>query len=466
MRKIFLSFLPTLFIFIFSFCLGQNNTIQTEIKAENVFELSIIKIYPDSFPQVSILFQAKNKFGKPLWTLDKSEIKITENKQNCDVVRLVNISENKPLNIGLVLDHSGSMFDNPEHLKLYSKEVENHYIYGTPLKKYRTALDFAKEGIIGFLEETKNTDTKDSILFVGFSSEVDKVYPLTSDATKIKSFVKDVEIGGGTAFYDALFFSLTNLDNSAEKSVIVALTDGLDGGSKHSQQEVIDLAKEKKISIYTIGLGNADEVLLEKLSKETDGFYYYTNDPKKLTEIYLNIKKQIKSIYQVDYTSTNLDKLNQERNIQFSFVNDTLSFTNDSSLYTLPAETIRYIEEQEKTRMVKNIALVGGVFVLLLGIGGFIVYKKRKSDRDTLRIIKVYPNPFVDEITVEYDIPIDSLNPTLKIIDRNGYVFYETSINTNSIGEQKINFGEIYKGVYIVQLVDSSTSKTVKIIRK
>jgi len=46
-------------------CFGQTENIQTEIKSENIFDLSIVKVYPESFPTVSVVFQAKNKFGRP-----------------------------------------------------------------------------------------------------------------------------------------------------------------------------------------------------------------------------------------------------------------------------------------------------------------------------------------------------------------------------------------------------------------
>src|SRR5690554_7868379 len=106
------------FIFVLAglTCFGQTENIQTEIRADNIFDLSIIKVYPDSFPNVSVVFQAKNKYGKPLWTLDKSEIQVKENYQDCEVLRLLNISKDKPINIGLVFDHSGSMVYNPAQM--------------------------------------------------------------------------------------------------------------------------------------------------------------------------------------------------------------------------------------------------------------------------------------------------------------------------------------------------------------
>jgi Ca-activated chloride channel family protein len=452
-----------LFINTFS-CFGQTENIQTEIKSENIFDLSIIKIYPDSFPNVSVVFQAKNKFGKPLWTLDKPEIQVKENYQDCEVLRLLNISKDKPINIGLVFDHSGSMVDNPAQMPKDVETMQDYYFYGLEMPKdYVMAIDYAKEGVLGFLEETKPSN--DSISFVGFSTTVDKIYPLTNDVSGIKSFVKKVLPEGRTSFYDALFLTIENLSKGSSKSVIVALTDGQDNESKHTSQEVIDLANEKEIAIYTIGLGNVNSTLLEQVSKKTDGLYYYTNDPKKLKEIYLNIKEQIKSIYQVDYTSNNLDYLEEERYIRFSFVNDTLEFSNNSAIYSLPEETISYlkIKEEERISSERNKLIFGGLGILLLGLGSFIVYNRKKKE---LAISQTYPNPFENELTIEYKSPKNSANISLKIIDKNGNkVFENNQINEN--GTEKLNLENLKSGMYLIQISNGkSISKTVKVIKK
>ena len=190
--------LSIIVLFLTTVCLCQELIIETEIKSQNIFELSIIQVYPDSFPDVSVVFQAKNEYGKPLWKLDKSEVTVAENNRDCDVVRLINISKNRPLNIGLVFDHSSSMVDNPSQFPDSIDSMQEWYFSGTPLPKgYTMAIDFAKEGVIEFLNKTENTS--DSILFIGFSSEVDKVLPLTGNMIGIKSFVKNVLPYGNTS---------------------------------------------------------------------------------------------------------------------------------------------------------------------------------------------------------------------------------------------------------------------------
>lgn len=377
MKKLILVVLSLITINVF----GQSEEVQTEIKSENIFELSILEIFPESFPAVSVVFQAKNEFGKPLWTLDKSELQVTENGVEAEVLKLLNISKDKPVNVGLVFDHSGSMVDNPMQMPNGVQTMQDYYYYGYPFPKdYVMAIDYAKEGVLGFLDET--TVSKDSILFVGFSTTVEHIEPLTNEVSKIKSIVEEIQPDGFTALYDALYVAIEELSNSTSKSVIVALTDGQDNQSLYTSEEVIEFANAKDITIYTIGLGYVDSDLLHHISEQTDGFYYHTNDPGMLKEIYLNIKEQIKSIYQVDYTSNSLNNLEEAREIQFSFVNDTLAFSSDSNtkFYTLPEETIEHIERNRGIQGLirRNKLVVGGVSVIALGLGGFIVYRRRR----------------------------------------------------------------------------------------
>ena len=51
---------------------GQDKAkFQTEIIPKNHFDLSILQVFPDSFPLVSVVFQAKDQLGDPLPLLKK-----------------------------------------------------------------------------------------------------------------------------------------------------------------------------------------------------------------------------------------------------------------------------------------------------------------------------------------------------------------------------------------------------------
>ena len=151
--------------------------------------------------------------------------------------------------------------------------------------------------------------------------------------------------------------------------------------------------------------------------------------------------------------------------LAFSFVNDTLEFANNSAIYSLPDETISYLKTKEEERISseRNKLIFGGLGILLLGLGSFMVYSRKKKE---LAITKTYPNPFENELTIEYKSPKNSENISLKIIDINGNnVFENNQINNN--GTEKLNLENLKSGLYLIQIFNGkSISKTVKVIKK
>jgi hypothetical protein len=83
-------------IISFSSFAQENNLIETELTSVTAYDLSVIQVFPDSFPQVSIIFQAKNELEEPLWLLEEKDFGIRENGQECEIIDIRNISKNTP----------------------------------------------------------------------------------------------------------------------------------------------------------------------------------------------------------------------------------------------------------------------------------------------------------------------------------------------------------------------------------
>lgn len=464
-----------IFMFLTSLLCAQNQHVETEISSPRVFDLSVIRVYPDSFPQVSVIFQAKNNLGKPLWLLSKEELRINENNKECQVIRLKDISKNKPLNIAMVLDHSGSMVDNPLQMPDTVETYQDLYFENLLPEGYVMPIDYAKKALFDFCNT--NEAGEDSLLFVGFSSFVDPILPLTADFRSVQELLKDINPVGSTAFFDALYYSIDSLRRHTSQPVIIALTDGADNRSVHNVNEIVNYAVDNNVAIYIIGLGKAESKTLQYISEKTKGFYYYTNDPGSLSEIYLNIKKQIRSIYQVDYLSNaTYSEMGTEgatlRNIEFVFKNDTLSFSPNSTEYTLPPEAVKYVKEQDEIRKAKiaeeqkeEILLyssIGGA--ILLGTFTFILIRKRRKGLPEIK--KAFPNPFTDVLNVEYSIPLNTAKGVLTITDMNGLTIYRQDIALLT-STSEFNLSELKSGTYLLQIeTESDKSNTLKVIKK
>jgi Ca-activated chloride channel homolog len=172
-----------------------------------------------------------------------------------------------------------------------------------------TRLDTAKEVLIDFIARRKN----DRIGIVVFGRAAYILSPPTLDRTVLSNMVRKMELnlvnGNGTAIGDAVGTSVARLRRSTAKSrVIVLLTDGESNTGSVSPEYSIRLARGKQVAVYTVQIGNGDEVevqrgtnfrgepqyvrtrypvnpeLLTKMAKETGGEAFIAADRKALRE--------------------------------------------------------------------------------------------------------------------------------------------------------------------------------------
>ena len=162
----------------------------------------------------------------------------------------------------------------------------------------------------------------DRIGIVIFSGESFTMCPLTTDRNMLKTQLANVQSGlleDGTAIGSGLATGVDRLRSSPSKSkVIILLTDGENNGGLIDPNTALEIAKEEKVKVYTIGMGtegyapmpeqapgggvimrrekvNIDEKLLMEIAKETGGKYYRAKDNESLKNIYGEIDQLEKS---------------------------------------------------------------------------------------------------------------------------------------------------------------------------
>ena len=196
------------------------------------------------------------------------------------------IDERSGIDIMVVLDLSGSM-------------------RAADLKP--TRLDAAKAVVQEFIERR----TDDRIGAVIFAKEAFVLSPLTFDHARLATLVGKMQMGvisgDGTAIGDGLATGLARLRRSkASTKVIVLLTDGDSNAGSMSPEYATAAAKELGVKIYTVQMGNGDEVdveidkdafgrpiygrakfpvnpeLLKKIAGETGGETYIADDTEEL----------------------------------------------------------------------------------------------------------------------------------------------------------------------------------------
>ena len=180
-----------------------------------------------------------------------------------------------PLNLGVVIDRSGSMYDERR-------------------------LEFVVEAV-KFLADNLNSDDKVSIVVFADKARV----VLTPDAARDKSAVlraldniDELEIGGGTQMALGMRAAIDevkkNLSGDRLNRVLV-LTDG----QTYEETACLDLVSKNldQISFSTIGVGvEFNEKLLQRLAQDSNGKYHFIGDPAEIPSIFEDELEGLRSV--------------------------------------------------------------------------------------------------------------------------------------------------------------------------
>lgn len=143
----------------------------------------------------------------------------------------------------------------------------------------------------------------DRAAVVKFSGDAELVnnHHLTSNYTQIIEDLPELwHTSGLTNLGAAVALAndeLVNYGNETKKLVEILLTDGKPEPPENNVTvATIEEAKENKIRIYTVGLGEShDAKLLRWISSQTGGKYYYARNATELIDIYEEISNQFRN---------------------------------------------------------------------------------------------------------------------------------------------------------------------------
>lgn len=176
-------------------------------------------------------------------------------------------------------------------------------------------IGFAQEAAIRFVSTQKEDDVAQ---LVEFGSRARVLQAFTSDHDKLSKAIRMTQAGGTTSLYNALYIALKNLSRrrtDIRRQAIVVLSDGEDTSSIVSFDQVMELAKDTDVTIYTISLRQESrrrskyfseaEHVVKKLAEETGGQWFFPRQIEELESVYDRIAKELKSQYNIGYVSAN-----------------------------------------------------------------------------------------------------------------------------------------------------------------
>ena len=261
---------------------------------------------------VNLFFSVRDKKGGLVSNLTQNDFTVLEDEKP-QTIKYFSAEANQPLTLGLLVDTSVSQ---------------------------RRILEAEKEIGAAFLRSVLRE--KDLAFLISFDVNVDLLQDFTGDARELRAALQRAKVnmgsggsvllppgtGGnpvptagarrGTLLYDAVYLaSREKLSGEVGRKALIILTDGVDMGSQSTLKDAMEAAHKSDALVYVLlvadrefyqsqGYGYSGEGDMKDLAKETGGRVVDVGDnPEKLKKAFDEISQELRSQYNIGYTSTN-----------------------------------------------------------------------------------------------------------------------------------------------------------------
>ncbi len=239
-----------------------------------------------------------DRSGKTIEGLQAKDFNVLEDQVPQQIVSFT--AEDAPCSVGLVLDVSGSM---------------------------RNTLDSAKGVAHSFLQ---TANPEDEFLLLTVSTQPDTISGFTNDIADLEESIGRTSPAGMTALIDTVYLGLNRMRKANQpRRALLILSDGMDNYSRYSKGELMRVALEADVQIYTIIVGNGSggggasggapfrpsliakpidqarehegPLLLEELAEKTGGLHFHVRSDADAREAAIKAGRALRNEYVIGY---------------------------------------------------------------------------------------------------------------------------------------------------------------------
>ena len=148
-------------------------------------------------------------------------------------------------------------------------------------------------------------------MIVSFDTNAELVTDLTDEVTQLDKGIMGLRPGGGTAFFDAIFFACRDKlqkDQPREKfrRALIVVTDGEDNQSSATRDQALEMAQKADTVIYAIStnithIETDGDRLLKYFTQETGGQAFFPFKVEDLEQSFENIANELRHQYNIFY---------------------------------------------------------------------------------------------------------------------------------------------------------------------
>jgi Ca-activated chloride channel homolog len=231
--------------------------------------------------RVNMLFSVTDKKGRFITDLTQDDFQVFENKKPQKILEFTSESD-LPLRLGILIDTSNSIRDRFH----FQQEAATNFINGVIRKN-------------------------DKAIVVSFDTAAELVADLTGDTHVLENAVRSLRPGGGTALYDAIYFSckeklMRDQPMYKYRRAIVILSDGEDNESRYSREQALEMAQRADTVLFTISTNithietDGDKVM-RYFAEQTGGASFFPFRASDLNQSFENIANELRHQYNLFY---------------------------------------------------------------------------------------------------------------------------------------------------------------------
>ena len=250
--------------------------------------------------EVNVLFIATDRHGKFVRNLNQTDFSILDDHKPVQSIVNFRRETDLPIELGLLVDVSASV---------------------------HSRFDFEKQAATGFLEHILRPGY-DKAFVIGFNKNSYVTQDFTDNVQQLSAGVRELNNGGGTALYDAIYKACKEkllherADHPVRKAIVI-LSDGEDNQSEVTRAQAIEMAQRSEVLIYAISTDDSGLILrgdrvLEDLASATGGRAFFPFKMKDITHSFAAIEEELRSQYAVSYKPSDFDADGRYRSIEIT----------------------------------------------------------------------------------------------------------------------------------------------------
>jgi VWFA-related protein len=248
--------------------------------------------------EVDLAFAVTDRHHRWITNLSEDELRLRDNGEPPDSVRVFQSRKGLPLRLGLLLDTSDSVV---------------------------LQFGFEKDAAALFIQQMVDP-AKDLAFVVGFNQALSLSQDFTADHGALASAVYKLHLTGSTAVYDAVDFGCRKMmerdTEGSSRRVLVILTDGEDNSSHLTPDQLIENALRCNVTVIVLHTdpqpneSNPQYKILKKLTSETGGQIFWAGNKKQMKKAFAELSEQLRNYYFLAYHPAQFKKDGSYRKVE------------------------------------------------------------------------------------------------------------------------------------------------------